>query len=690
MVSRLSSSRIYNKIPRYERKRIFGTEAELGVVGGIGDLSFGFFLRNGARLYTDCYHIEYASPETADPVSAVAYARAGELLVSKKFPRKKFIRNNVAYLDQTSRRRLNIPEAVTQPQLFTNFVLGQDLDQDLDQIICDPMLNLITFGAHENYFTTFDRREKSLVKLLPFFVTRQIFAGAGWMRPDGFFEISQRSYFMEDEISINTTSKRPIINTKHEPHSNLSNWHRLHMLVGDANMCEVAEFLKLGTTGLVLDLAEDGTLPDLNYVRKVSTIPLSVHDIGSISQVHENWKVHGLKNGLMKATDVQRAYLSAAEMYRGRDQVTNDLLDKWSEVLDKLDDDPRKLYGVIDWVTKKNLLERKCEKDNLQWNDPKLLKMDLAYHNISREASLFYLLQKRGETERVVTDEFIERSTLEPPTNTRAYIRGKLIVSGKCLAADWKSLKFKRPGLSRDRTVGISDPFSFTPEYFENNPFHQFLELELGLSGKEKLALLARPLVNLWESEYKHNWKSFITEFNHETGLDYQKPNLDTISEMMAIKGVENVFISNLLVGEKIRSIHLPLRKVVLKYDIGELAGGTQLDVLKKVGKYQVLVKLPPDTDGKREKQKLNLRDLESLTSWETFFAENFKNSENKLDYLDDHFTNQDNNSGNYLRRMKVLEKDRKNLVENFKNNTGDELTAIVKGTIQWLVKKKS
>lgn len=371
-------------LPNYSRERIFGTENEYGVVGVKEELlpKLGF-VSNGGRVYLDCGHIEYASPETRNPLEAVIWNKAGELIC--KSMTRKLYKNNVA--------------------------------EDNDGVF-------VSFGAHENYFTKMNMAQS--VFLAPFLATRQIFAGSGWLKPNGEYEISQKSDFIYNVLSGNTTGSRAIINTKREDHSSLEGWRRLHLILGDANMNEVAEFMKLGTTGLVLDLFEDGKFPAFTYGNDEM-----VGDLKKMSKLKEGWNIR-LNGSAVKATDVQRAYLNEArKIYSGRDQVTDRIIGLWGDTLDKLDRDPMELVGRVDWVTKKALIDGYASANNIGMDSDVLRNIDLQYHDTDRETSIFYALQKQGKVERLVTDEMIEHAARNPPRTTRAWIRGNVIRLGE-------------------------------------------------------------------------------------------------------------------------------------------------------------------------------------------------------------------------------------------------------------------
>ncbi len=386
---------IFTFVPSYGRKRIFGTENEYGVGGRTRGLPG--FIANGGKIYSDCGHIEYATPECSNPLEAVIYNKAGELLAQKYAD--KIYKNNV-----------------------------------------DSRGN--TFGAHENYFTK--ASFKRLRTVIPFLVTRQIYAGTGKQMRYG-FSISQRSCHIEKNENSTSSDHRAILCTKKESLANDSEWMRLHLILGDANMSEVAEFLKIGTTGLVLDLVEDGLEPRLEYNNIYS-----VQDLHSISESTSDWQIRQGE----KATDIQRGYLKAAKKhYKGRDEITDTILALWQDTLDKLDRDPSALIGRVDWITKKALIDQYAQANNLDMTSLILRNIDLQYHDTDRERGLFYALQKQGKVERLATDEMIKHAMHVPPNDTRASLRGALAKQSDIYRIEWYSFHLK------NLVIQLADPF---------------------------------------------------------------------------------------------------------------------------------------------------------------------------------------------------------------------------------------
>jgi Pup amidohydrolase len=372
-------------------------------------------LSNGARFYVDHAHPEYSSPETTNPRDLVIWDRAGERILN------------------LSRQRA---EAVSPPEQRI-LIYKNNTDSKGN-----------SYGTHENYLM--DRRvpfARIVQHMMPFFVSRQIFTGAGKVgleaqwddRGRHVFQLTQRADFFETEVGLETTLKRPIINTRDEPHADPEKYRRLHVIVGDANLCEVATFLKVGTTAIVLKMIEDGFLPDFSLVNPVAAIHEVSRDVSLSAQV-------ALTDGRrMTALQLQSEYLEVARKYVDREDDTaenREVLERWETVLDALGSQPRSLSAQLDWVAKLRLLDGYRERDGLSWSDPKLRAIDLQYHDVRRERGLYHRLERAGKIERLTTDDEIERAVMEPPDDTRAFFRGRCIAKfpDAIAAASWDSV----------------------------------------------------------------------------------------------------------------------------------------------------------------------------------------------------------------------------------------------------------
>jgi proteasome accessory factor A len=403
------------------RKRIFGLENEYGIIftpEGRKTLPvekairflfeklittehfLNVFLENGARFYQDTgCHPEYATPECASPRDLVKYDRAGE----------RILEDLQAYAENKVRED-GVAGTLSIFKNNTDFVGN-------------------SYGCHENYLVDRDVDFYYLAEqLIPFLVTRQIYTGAGkvFQTQDGIhYCISQRAQHIYQKISGTTTNDRSIINTRDEPHADREKYRRLHVIVGDSNMSEYTNFLKVGTTAVVLQMIED------NFIKKDLTMRNPVKSIKDISyDVTCNKKLR-LDNGKeYSPIEIQKEYLELAQDYRDRygvDDESKDVIAKWEYVLYHLEHDPYKLHREIDWVIKRHMIEEYLGHHGLNWNSPRVFMMDLQFHDIRKSKGLFYLLERKDRVDRILNDAEIEHAKEHPPEDTRAKLRGDFI-----------------------------------------------------------------------------------------------------------------------------------------------------------------------------------------------------------------------------------------------------------------------
>ena len=373
----------------------------------------GGFLRNAGRIYLDMGHIEYASPECGSLTDLVAVDRAGDRLI------------------QDAIEAMGFGDTVS--------LIKNNIDHETDA----------TFGSHENYLVTrnFPFTYKGLGKLVPFLVTRQLFTGSGRigasdtgdglilldprngqpMRPSRApeipFQISQRADHIVNDFFEWVQGNRAIVNTRDEPLADPEQFRRIHLLLGDSNMAEVATALKLGTTGLVLQLIEEGHAPTgFDFDDAVETLKEVSRD------QDRTWLVQLASGKTLSAIDIQEEFLSAASKhYRGQDEETDWVLREWEQVLADLRQDYTKLVGKVDWASKLWLLESFREAEKLEWDDPWLKSLDLEYHNLCATKGLYFGLQDEGKATRITTDSAVRLAQTTPPRNTRAFGRGEVI-----------------------------------------------------------------------------------------------------------------------------------------------------------------------------------------------------------------------------------------------------------------------
>jgi proteasome accessory factor A len=298
--------------------------------------------------------------------------------------------------------------------------------------------------------------------LIPFLATRQIFAGAGHVLQTArgpIFSLAQRSEHIWDSSSSATTRSRPIINTRDEPHADPDKYRRLHVIVGDSNMNEVATYLKIGTTSLVLRMIEDESfsLRDFTLENPIRAVRDISHDVTCTKKIR-------LASGReLSALDIQTEFYERAVKYLKNHESSpeeKDLLQRWGQTLTQLAKDPLGLDRTCDWVTKYRLIEGMRSKENIELDDPRVMSLDLQYHDISRRRGVFYKLQSRGVVDRIATDSEVSTAMTEPPQTTRARLRGEFIRQAKArkrdYTVDWVHLKLNDQA---QRTVLCKDPF---------------------------------------------------------------------------------------------------------------------------------------------------------------------------------------------------------------------------------------
>jgi len=298
--------------------------------------------------------------------------------------------------------------------------------------------------------------------LIPFFVTRQIFAGAGKVLhgPRGAtYCLSQRAEHIWEGVSSATTRSRPIINTRDEPHADAERYRRLHVIVGDSNMSEYTTFMKVGVTDLILRMVEENTvMRDLTLENPIRAIREISHDVTCRKRVR-------LASGReLSALEIQSEYLERAMRFaehRGLDEKALAVLKDWEEMLGALQEQNLDLLADrVDWVAKHRLIEAFREKHGLPLSHPRVALMDLAYHDVNRDRGLYYLLERRGKMRRVVEEQTVQEAMTDPPQTTRARLRGEFIRQAKLrrrdYTVDWVHLKLNDQA---QRTVLCKDPF---------------------------------------------------------------------------------------------------------------------------------------------------------------------------------------------------------------------------------------
>ena len=399
-------------------------------------------LTNGARYYVDHAHPECSTPECSDAREVVVWDKAAEQI------------------------------------LIASMIAAQPLLPEGQEILVhknnsDGKGN--SYGCHENYLM--DRAVpfgRIVHGIMPFFVTRQLFAGAGKVGCEAPgtsssevpFQLSQRADFFEEEVGLETTLKRPIVNTRDEPHCDAQKYRRLHVILGDANLSEISTYLKVGTTAIVLAMIEDDELPrDLSLATPVQSLRKVSWDT-SLTEL-----VELADGGRMTALDLQWQYFDYAKKYaeaRGLEavgeDVGQDVLRRWEHVLTALETDFLSLADQLDWVAKYRMFNGYRERHGIGWDDTRIRALDLQYHDLRPDRSLF----RRLGIERITDDAEVTAAMTEPPATTRAYFRGKCLQkwASAIVAANWDSLVFDVGG-DPLRRVPMMEPLRGTAAHVD-------------------------------------------------------------------------------------------------------------------------------------------------------------------------------------------------------------------------------
>nr|VDG63657.1 Pup deamidase/depupylase [Streptococcus thermophilus] len=391
---------------------------------------------NGARFYVDHAHPEYSSPEVPDAFSAMLYDAAGDHVLNHAAAR-------IAELWEDGVSVLNGHDPCPPLKLYKNNVDGKGA----------------SFGSHENYQYSRQTPFEAIAEgLIPFFVTRHVFAGAGRMglgeagEQDG-FQISQRADYFFQEVSLETTLNRGIINTRDEPHADATQFGRLHVIIGDANMSQYANLLKLGTTKMVLDAIEEGVdFSDLQLKEPVEELKRVSRDLGLTHQL-------GLKDGrALTALAIQREYLARVTP---ETDVDRQVVALWEEILDDLERDPLSTADRLDWTAKWELIKGYLDR-GIDIGNAKLKAVDLQYADIDPDKSLYHALIRAGRMKTLVSQEDIARAAATPPENSRAYFRGRIAkeFGEDVLSSSWQTIQFNTAAGARSVSIHAVDGFT--------------------------------------------------------------------------------------------------------------------------------------------------------------------------------------------------------------------------------------
>lgn len=454
------------------RGELFGKKAGQEIVGEEENLKINAALPNGARFYTDHAHPEYSTPECLSAQDVIACDKAGEIIL---------------------REAVEAGRKVLPSLEFT--ILKNNVDYQGH-----------SYGCHENYLIDADVHEelfvrnpqKALQGIVPFLVTRQIFAGAGKVggespeTRDVRFQISQRADFMEAIFGLETMYARPIVNTRQEHHADAARYRRLHLILGDANMSEFAAVLKVGATQMVLQMMEDGFWDeDLALGDPVKSVKLVSAEFDRPLELTDGRRLSPMA--------IQRKFLERAQQYRGQERGApvpdaDLILSMWEDALDGLEglklsadltieEDPAHLSMKLDWTAKLWLMGRYRQGKARGWNIADVRVLDLQYHNISSKDGIFGKLYDQGLTERILSEDRIRRFVNEAPEDTRAYFRGKCIEKfpQEIFTVNWEVVGFDHGEVRR--VVPLLDPLRGTKAEFEE-------KIERSQHSRELMAMI--------------------------------------------------------------------------------------------------------------------------------------------------------------------------------------------------------
>ncbi|OKL54859.1 Pup--protein ligase [Bowdeniella nasicola] len=435
------------------QRRIYGIETEYGITcanTGVGEPPLGAeeaahelfrpvqassrstnaFLTNGGRLYLDVgAHPEYATAECDNLPDLLAQDRAGSMMMA-----------DLAAQANKRLRQRGISGAI---HLFRNNA--------------DSRGN--SYGCHENYLVRRTPRFRQMVdSLIPYFVTRQVVVGSGYLklkRRRASYGFSQRADQTWDAISSATTRSRPIVNTRDEPHADADKYRRLHVIVGDTNVSEAATLAKVAVTELLLTLAERGELPRFCLIDPMRAIREVCQDISGTVRCD-------LDDGrALTAVDIQRHYLDAIA---GADLEFTDLhrysLDLWERGLNAVaSQDSSAVDTELDWAVKKKLLDSLSAR-GFGLDSFEASRLMLAYHDVT-SGGIWQRMEQRGMLRRFTTDADVDAARTTAPTTTRAHLRGQFLTLAakyrRDHTVDWTHIRLND---ANHQAIRLDDPFS--------------------------------------------------------------------------------------------------------------------------------------------------------------------------------------------------------------------------------------
>lgn len=385
-------------------------------------------LPNGARFYNDHGHPEYSTPECLSIHALARHDCAGQLVV----------------LDAAR-------------------ALSDTLEREVRVYKNNTDFHGASYGTHEGYLVPravgFERLFRDL---LPLFVTRQVLVGAGKVGAETgaacAYQISQRADFFSEAANAETLYRRPIFNTRDEPHGDPAKWIRLHVICGDANMIPAATARKVGLVKLALYLCEAGTAPLWRIADPVRAFQAISRDESydfKIALEGRNWTT---------AREILESYFAAAEATLDLDEEMRWVIDSSRQLLDDLKGNFDRFRREVDWAAKRHVLEQVLAEEGTDWRDPSLRSYDLEYHNADPDESLHAALVQMGEVAPDPEPAELRASLEGVDEPTRAFARGIAVrrFQSRLVSANWRSLTFEVGG--KPTTVELPPDGTYLPE----------------------------------------------------------------------------------------------------------------------------------------------------------------------------------------------------------------------------------
>lgn len=450
-------------------KRIYGLENEHRVIKKSGEKCNHYnvlnqnphaikdFITNGAKLYVDQEHVEYATPECLSVLDVIAYEKAGNAIVFDLF--------GDSY------------EVLKSSQGWEKGTCGYHENYLIERKLIPP----IHFNnAQQNDFTHIKR------SLLAFLTSRQILCGAGGIVCFGanehIYQISPRANHINTTLSLGTTHdmSRAIINTRDEPHADKTKYFRLHLILSDANMSDISLLLKVGTTGLMLRMIESGA------IRYTPNLKFPIFALQAISQDPTCKVLVELTDGRrVNAVDLQEIHLEQWLEFAKTNPTTDEeqlISDTWEDIISKLRRDPMECYQEIDWVIKLYWTKWYQDQTGLPLKHEDVRAFAYSYHNLDQNKGIYLKLLNAGEIKRLITEEKIQYAKNHAPNDTRAKLRGDVIKTllsnpeyKRSFAVNWEKIKYASLMLS-SRNIPLWISINIAPFETENKEIDWAIE----------------------------------------------------------------------------------------------------------------------------------------------------------------------------------------------------------------------